>query len=295
MFLWLIPLLAALAVYLLAVDFQRRIRAAQVQRRALDLVRVPEPGAVPTRKRRAYVESFFQWLPILARPQAGWVPAGWAAQMEKKLAQVPRWQGRPAAQWLAAKEAAAAAGLVFGVLVGLNLLWVAGLGLAGFWLPDLWLREWDRARRRELMRELPDLLDLLSSCIEAGLGFEPALAVILERGRPGRLRVEFQETMRLIRMGRSRRDALSEMALRVGEQDFSTFISALVQAERLGVGIGETLKIQAAALRTKRSQQIEKLALEAPVKLLFPLVVFIFPVVFLILFGPILIRFLQGF
>ncbi len=113
--------------------------------------------------------------------------------------------------------------------------------------------------------------------------------------RPGRLREEFQEAMRAIRMGQSRRDALTGLARRVDEPDFTTFVTALVQAERLGVSISETLKAQAGQLRTKRSQRVEKLALEAPIKLLFPLIVFIFPVVFIILFGPIIIRMLQGF
>jgi tight adherence protein C len=145
------------------------------------------------------------------------------------------------------------------------------------------------------MRELPDTLDLLASCMEAGLGFEQSLGVMIERGRKGFLLDEFSELMRSIRMGQSRRDALGAMANRVGETDFTTFITALIQAERLGVSVAAALKQQGSQLRTKRSQLIEKLALEAPVKLLFPLVIFIFPVVFLILFGPIIIRFMQGF
>jgi tight adherence protein C len=214
--------------------------------------------------------------------------------VEKKLANHPKWQGRSAAEWLAVKEMAAVLGLLFGLAMGdllLTLLAMAG----GFFLPDLWLQEHDQRRRRGIMRELPDLLDLLSACMNAGLGFEQAVAVILERGRQGALYSELSEMMRTIRMGLSRQDALQALARRVDEQDFTTFVTALVQAERLGVSISATLKTQSVQLRQKRSQLVEKLALEAPIKLLFPLIAFIFPVVFLILFGPIIVRFMRGF
>jgi len=252
-------------------------------------------GLVRVKQQRPLEKVLFRALPVLAAPQVQWVPQPWGAEAEKKLANIPLWQGRPASEWLAAKELAAAFGLWFGLALGADLLLTLALTLGGFFLPDLWLREQDQARRRGLMRELPDMLDLLSSCMDAGLGFEQALGVILERGRPGCLKSEFMEMMRQIRMGQSRRDALQALARRVDEQDFTTFVTALIQAERLGVSIAVTLKSQASQLRGKRSQQVEKMALEAPVKLLFPLIVFIFPVVFLILFGPIVIRFMQGF
>jgi tight adherence protein C len=294
MFTWIVALLVFASVFLLTLVLQRRRREARLRREALAVARETAAPA-KTGGTRPLVQAFFRLLPALAAGQATWVPQPWGAQVEKKLSNQPLWRGRSAAEWMAAKELAAAGGLLFGLALGGDWLLTLGLTLSGFFLPDLWLGEQDRSRRRSLMRELPDVLDLLASCMDAGLGFEQALGVILERGRSGHLREEFLEMMRLIRMGQSRRDALQAMARRVDEQDFTTFVTALVQAERLGVSISVTLKSQAGQLRGKRSQQVEKQALEAPVKLLFPLIVFIFPVVFLILFGPIIVRFMQGF
>jgi tight adherence protein C len=252
-----------------------------------------EAKSTRIRQENRLEKLFFNWLPILAAGQKAWVPQPWGSRVEKKLESIPKWQGRSAAEWLAAKEVAALFGLIFGLLLGDFLLTLLALG-GGFFLPDLWLNEQDSKRRRSIMRALPDLLELLSSCMNAGMGFEQAVAVILDRGRKGALYTELIEMMRTIRMGQSRRDALQAMARRVDEQDFTTFITALVQAERLGVSISQTLQTQAVQLRQKRSQQVEKLALEAPIKLLFPLIAFIFPVVFLILFGPIIVRFMRG-
>lgn len=294
MFSWLVPILMFAAVWLLALEAQRLRREVRLRRQALT---VAAETAAPARasRERAWVKLFFRLLPGLAAPQKTWVPQPWGLKAEKKLANLPAWRGRSAAEWMAAKELAGAGGLLFGLALGGDWLVTPTLALGAFFMPDLWLAEQDRARRRGIMRELPDMLDLLSSCMDAGLGFEQALGVILERGRGGYLHGEFSEMMRLIRMGQSRRDALQAMARRVDEQDFTSFTTALVQAERLGVSIGATLKTQSEQLRGKRSQQVEKLALEAPVKLLFPLIVFIFPVVFMILFGPVIVRFMQGF
>jgi tight adherence protein C len=293
MFEWLIPALVFIAVFILAIEAQRRFTEARLRRRVLAVAQVPEKTPGRIRQENVLEKIFFNWIPVMAARQKSWIPQPWGATVEKKLVHIPKWQGRSAAEWLAAKELAALVGLLFGLAIGDWLLTLAAVG-GGFFLPDLWLHEQDGRRRKRIMRELPDLLELLVSCMNAGLGFEQAVSVILERGRKGPLYSELIEMMRTIRMGQSRRDALHAMAKRVDEQDFTTFITALVQAERLGVSISETLKAQAAQLRIKRSQQVEKMALEAPVKLLFPLIAFIFPVVFLILFGPIIVRFMRG-
>jgi tight adherence protein C len=295
MFEWLIPLTLFVAVFLLTREGQRHFAQGRLRRQALLVAQVKDHSASSGLKPQPAVEEiFFRLLPILAAWQKRWVPSSWGLKTGKKLAHLPKWQGRGAAEWWVVKELAALIGLSIGWVLGDFFLALAAV-LVAFFLPDLWLSEQDAKRRKRIMRELPDLLELLASCISAGMGFEQALTVILDRGQKGPLYAELAEMMRLIRMGQSRRDALQSMARRVDEQDFTTFVTALVQAERLGVSIRETLKIQAIQLRQKRSQQVEKQALEAPVKLLFPLIVFIFPVVFLILFGPIIIRFLQGF
>lgn len=294
MFEGLIPLLMFIAVFLCAWNLQRLIRARRLQHQVVALGTAADRQAVGPRP-PAWKKLFFNLLPLLGAWQARWLPETWRLRVEKRLAYIPPWQGRTASEWLAAKELAAVAGLGAGWLLAGDAWWAALLALGAFFLPELWLREQNQKRRRGILRELPNLLDLLAACMEAGLGFEQALLTILERDQRGYLKTELTEMMRAIRMGESRRDALLEMAQRVEEQDFTTFTTALMQAEKLGVSISHTLQTQAVQLRSKRSQQVEKLALEAPVKLLFPLIVFIFPVVFLVLFGPLVIRFIQGF
>ncbi|MCK5219262.1 type II secretion system F family protein [bacterium] len=295
MFEWMIPLIIAIAVFLLASEIQKVWRASRLRRQAMVIVGSRTRPAFP-RQTAGYLEKkIFKLIPQMAAWQVAWVSPSWALRVEKQLVLLPKWQGRKAGEWLAAKELCLAAGLLIGLALGAGLVISFGMGVLAFILPDLWRKERVRAVRRGIMRELPDALDLLAAGVEAGLGLEQAINVLLERGRQGFIFHEFSEMMRTIRMGRSRRDALRFLSRRVDDPDFSTFITALVQAERLGVSIGATLKTQAVQLRTKRFQQVEKLALEAPVKLLFPLIVFIFPVVFIILFGPIVIRFMQGF
>ena len=295
MFEWMIPLIIAIAVFLLASEIQKVWRASRLRRQAMVIVGSRTRPAFP-RQTAGYLEKkIFKLIPQMAAWQVAWISSSWALRVEKQLVLLPKWQGRKAGEWLAAKELCLAAGLLIGLALGAGLVISFGMGVLAFILPDLWRKERVRAVRRGIMRELPDALDLLAAGVEAGLGLEQAINVLLERGRQGFIFHEFSEMMRTIRMGRSRRDALRFLSRRVDDPDFSTFITALVQAERLGVSIGATLKTQAVQLRTKRFQQVEKLALEAPVKLLFPLIVFIFPVVFIILFGPIVIRFMQGF
>ncbi len=296
MFQWLIPLLVFISALLLAYEIQRVWRASGLRRRALTIAASADSGktAAPRPSSRL-TDAFFKILPGLGRWQQRWVPVAWSERVRKQLAFQPLWAGRPAAEWLAAKELCFLGGILAGWVMTAGGVITILLGAGAFFLPDLWLREKNQARQRGILRELPGTLDLLSSCMEAGLGFEQSLNVILDRRSTGQLAQEFQELLRLTKMGRSRRDALQAMAARVEDTDFTAFVTALVQAERLGVSVSDTLKRQAAQLRGKQSQRIEKQALEAPVKLLFPLIAFIFPVVFLVLFGPIIIRFLQGF
>jgi tight adherence protein C len=296
MFEWMIPLMVFIAVFLSALNVQKVWREIRLRRQAMAVVGTEARTVTSKPKSVGFLEKrIFKLIPLIAAWQTAWISPSGALRVEKQLALLPQWQDRKAGEWLAAKELCLAAGLLTGLVLGAGFILTVAMGAIAFILPDLWLKEKVRAVRRGIMRELPDALDLLAASVEAGLGLEQAINVLLARGRPGFIFHELSEMMRTIRMGRSRRDALRKLSRRVDNPDFSTFITALVQAERLGVSIGATLKTQAVQLRTKRFQQIEKLALEAPVKLLFPLIVFIFPVVFIILFGPIIIRFMQGF
>jgi len=163
-----------------------------------------------------------------------------------------------------------------------------------FWsMPRSWINRVLRQRHREIERALPFILDLLTLSVEAGLDFMTSLRRLIERRKVDALSEELIRAVREMQVGRTRREALKDMAERTRHPDLASVVSALIQADELGVGIGAILRIQAEQMRQRRFQRAEKLANEAPVKLLFPLVTFIFPCVFLVLLGPILLEMLR--
>ncbi|HEY8207537.1 MAG TPA: type II secretion system F family protein, partial [Myxococcaceae bacterium] len=131
-------------------------------------------------------------------------------------------------------------------------------------------------------------LDLLTLSVEAGLDFTAALAKVVEKGKTGPLRDELQLVLKQLKMGKTREEALKAMVARVDLAPLTMFVMALVQADRMGTSLGKVLRIQSTQLRQDRTQRAEKMAGEAPVKMLFPLIACIFPTVFMILFGPII-------
>ena len=155
----------------------------------------------------------------------------------------------------------------------------------GMLLPEYLLSMRIKERRREVVRALPDVLDLLTVSVEAGLGFDLALVRVTERF-PGVLAQELGRALQEMKLGRSRREALQDMADRVGAEDLSNFVRSLVQADQLGVGMGNILRLQSDEIRRKRRQRAEEQAMKAPVKMLFPLLFFIFPALFVVLLGP---------
>jgi tight adherence protein C len=136
---------------------------------------------------------------------------------------------------------------------------------------------------------MPDALDLITVCVEAGLGLDAALARVVEKSS-GPLADELSQTLREVVMGRRRREALIDMAGRTGVEELITFINAIVQAEQLGVSVAQVLRVQAEQIRTRRRQRAELTAREAPIKMLFPLVLFIFPAFMVVILGPAVIR-----
>jgi tight adherence protein C len=171
---------------------------------------------------------------------------------------------------------------------------VAGAGaLFGYAYPAMWLRDRVTLRRSELLKSLPFYLDIITLCVEAGLNLQGALSQAVARGPKGILRDELQRVLRDIRAGRSRAEALRTMAERLNEPGVSTFTGAVIQAESMGMSLGPVLRAQADQRRSERFLRAEKLAMEAPVKLLFPLIAFIFPCTFIVLFFPIAMKFMQ--
>ena len=174
-----------------------------------------------------------------------------------------------------------------------QFVWVILPLLWAYLHPGLWLQRTLAQRHKSIQRALPFVLDLLTLSVEAGLDFMTALQRIVSRRGTDALAEEIMVVLREIQLGKTRRDALQGMSDRVNQPDLRRFINAMVQADELGVGIASVLRIQSDQLRSLRFERAEKLANEAPVKLLFPLVAFIFPAVFLVLLGPIILQMLR--
>jgi tight adherence protein C len=160
--------------------------------------------------------------------------------------------------------------------------------VVGFFGPDYWLSTRIRARQKSILLAIPDTLDLLTISVKAGLGFDAALGKVVEKTQ-GPLTDEFRRTLAEVRIGKARRDALREMVGRTNVPALTNFVSAIIQAEQLGVAIANVLEVQSEQLRIQRRQRAEEMAAKAPIKMLFPLVGCIFPSMFIVILGPALI------
>ncbi|MCU7802951.1 MAG: type II secretion system F family protein [Candidatus Thiodiazotropha sp. (ex Lucinoma borealis)] len=196
-------------------------------------------------------------------------------------------------QFFAGKVVAAVLFALFAYLVlsmlGSTAWYFMLLGLmAGFFYPELWLREATEQRNKSIFRDLPFYLDIIILAVEAGTNFTGGLQQAINKATDGPLRQEFSRVIRDIRAGKPRADSLRDLADRVDNESIRNVVSSIIQAEKTGSSLGPVLKAQADQLRTARFQKAEKMAMEAPVKLLGPLVMFIFPNTFLIIIFVIL-------
>ncbi|MDY6790496.1 MAG: type II secretion system F family protein [Thermodesulfobacteriota bacterium] len=199
-------------------------------------------------------------------------------------------------EFLAVKQIAAIAGALFGIVLvmGLNIHPIAPLifGLIGYYLPNLWLNDMINRRKIALSHSLPFHMDLLTLAVEAGLTFILAMDRVVKTGESGPMRDEFEKFLQDLRLGVSLRDALEGLADRTDLYEIRSFTSALIQADKMGTPLGDVLRIQSEIRRRERFQKAEKLAQESPVKMLFPLILFIFPAVFIIILVPIMLKFM---
>ena len=163
----------------------------------------------------------------------------------------------------------------------------------GFYLPMFWLNSKIGSRKHEIEKALPDALDLLTICTEAGQGFDAAMAKVTEKWDNELCRA-FARTNAEVRLGKLRREALRDMANRADVPNLTNFIAAVIQADQLGVSMAKVLRIQSEQMRVKRRQKAEELAAQAPVKMMFPLVFLIFPSIMIVLMGPAVITFMNG-
>jgi tight adherence protein C len=165
------------------------------------------------------------------------------------------------------------------------VLLTGAVGVVGFYLPNFWLNMRISRRKMDILRALPDGLDMLNICVGAGLGFDAALSRVSERWQTP-LADEFNRAVAEIRLGKTRRQALLDLAYRTGISEMENFVATIVQADQLGVSIAKVLRTQAEQMRIIRRQRAEELARQATIKLLFPLVFLIFPSMLAVLLGP---------
>ena len=168
--------------------------------------------------------------------------------------------------------------------------------ITGILGPRMWLQRKIAARQHLIQLQLPDLLDLLTVSVEAGLGFDAGISKCIEK-MEGPLSEECRTILREVRVGKARKQALRDAAERIKVHDVDVFFSAIIQAEQLGVSLAKVLRVQSDQLRQKRRQRAEEQAQKAPIKMMFPLVLFIFPTIFIVLMGPAVLnalKLLQG-
>lgn len=174
-------------------------------------------------------------------------------------------------------------------------VFAAAIGAAGGWIyPAIWLKDRLARYRSEIQKTLPFYLDIITLCVEAGLNVQGALNQAIEKGPKGVLRNEFMRVLRDIRAGSPRSVSLRRLSDRLQEPGVTNFISAVIQAEAMGINLGPVLRAQADQRRTERFLRAETLAMQAPVKLLFPLIAFIFPCTFIVLIFPIAMKLMQS-
>jgi tight adherence protein C len=193
-----------------------------------------------------------------------------------------------AAVRLIAAAVMAAVGLLLGLLLANPLYLAISIvvgAVLGFFLPVLWLNQKVDTRRREIQKGLPDALDLLVICVDAGLGFDAALTRVTEKFKNA-LSTEFAKVLREVSLGRPRLEALDEMGRSSGVEDLHNFIQAVIQSEQFGTGIGKILRIQADEMRRKRRQRAQEKAAQATLKMMLPMVGCIFPTLWIVLLGP---------
>jgi tight adherence protein C len=264
-----------------AADYGRtKIRATDLER-----LRFHERVVAPAASRLAAIPLKLSPRTTLESVQAKLVAAGLSQRLTPHA-------------FLAIKGAALVGGAVLGFLMSalgsffFAILLVPMLGALGFFACDSVLTMRTRSRREAVKAELPDALDLLAVSVEAGLGFDAAIAKLTEH-MEGHLVDEFSMTMGEIRIGESRQTALKKMAERVQAPELAAFVRAVVQAEQLGISLGRILRVQAADSRLRRQAAAEEKAMKAPIKMLFPTVLFVFPAMFLVVLGPAVINIMK--
>jgi tight adherence protein C len=295
-----------LAVFVVAYSVQSIVAERRQAYRTLQAIRAVElrPADLRNRElarpaRERLVEPFYNAALSLTRR---FTPAGARDAIRRKLVMAGSPAGWDADRVLVAKVA----GLVGGVVVGLlflaafrfpwpvRVLGFLAISLLGYWLPNLVLTNAVQRRQNEIRSALADSIDLLTICVEAGLGFDAALAHV-SRNTTGPLADEFYRTLQEVQLGRSRNEAMRNLADRSNVPELRAFVLAMVQADIFGVSVANVLRIQAKDMRIKRRQLAEERAMKVPIKVLFPVLFCIFPALFVVILGPAIMRIADAF
>jgi len=228
-------------------------------------------------------------------------PTGFEQKMERTLQLAGRPFGMSVREFIGWWSVLVGLGFLSGLMLAVKMpnkrlglmVWLTSTVITVL-VPRMTLQRKTKERQKEVKQALPDTLDLLTVSVEAGLGFDQALAKVVEKTQ-GALAEEFKATLQEVQVGKSRRDALKDLGDRSGVESMVNFVNALIQADKLGVGIGNVLRVQAEDMRSRRRQEAEEQGMKAPIKMLFPLVFFIFPSLFVIILGPAVIQLIEMF
>jgi len=232
----------------------------------------------------------------LGRGVLRFTPTGWVAKKQQKLVLAGWGERLDGNSWAAIRLLVIGAAFVLWVVLQgfassttTKILMLGVFLVLGIFGPEGRLNGAIGQRRKSMERQLPDVIDLLVISVEAGLGFDAALGRVVQNV-PGELSREFQRTLQETRVGVSRTDALRNLTARTDVDDLNTFVLALIQADQFGVSIARVLRVQAEEMRIRRRQRAQEKAFGAPVKLIFPLMIFILPALFIVILGPAMIN-----
>lgn len=242
-------------------------------------------------------------LPSLYRRFAGLTrrltPAQYGKHLQHKLDLAGNPRGWAAERVMALKGIGLVLGILLGLLIGSKhgigvLFFLTIAGAVGFLLPDLWIRNLGEHRQHDLLLGLPDAIDMMTVCVEAGLGFDSSLSRVA-RNLDGPVASEFARVLQEMQFGKARSEALRALVERTDVSELRTFVSSIIQSSELGISIGDVLREQAGEMRIKRRQRAEEQAQKLPVRILFPLLTCMLPAMFVVVLGPAIIKIMHLF
>ena len=295
-----------LAVFAVAYAVQSIVAERRQAYRTIQAIRAVELRPTDLRNRELarparerLLKPFYNAALGLARR---FTPAGARDAIRRKLVQAGSPFGWDDDRVLVAKVAGLAGWAILGLLFlavfsfawPLRVLGFVLISLFGYWLPNIILANAVQRRQTEVRNALPDSIDLLTICVEAGLGFDAAMAHV-SKNTTGPLADEFYRTLQEVQLGRSRNEAMRNLADRTNVPELRAFVLAMVQADVFGVSVADVLRVQAKDMRVKRRQLAEERAMKVPIKVLFPVLFCIFPALFVVILGPAIMRITEVF